>query len=66
MRVRGNADALANKLQGDKFPTIQFQGRENLNFVAVGPFPDEPSAQAARDQLRAKGFDGVIRKLPSR
>jgi cell division septation protein DedD len=66
MRVRGNADALANKLQRDKFPTIQFPGQENLNIVAVGPFPDEHSAQAARDELHAKGFDGVIRRLPAR
>ena len=66
MRIRGNADALANKLQGDKFPTIQFPGPENLNVVAVGPFPDEHSAQAARDELHVKGFDGVIRRLPAR
>jgi cell division septation protein DedD len=66
MRVRGNADALEGKLQGYKFPTIEFQGRENLNVVAVGPFQDQHSARAARDELHAKGFDAVIRKLPAR
>jgi cell division septation protein DedD len=66
MRVRGNADALAKKLQADKFPTVQFSGRDGLNVVAVGPFADENSAQAARQSLRDQGFDGILRKLPAR
>jgi cell division septation protein DedD len=64
MRVRGNADALANKLQAQKFPTLQFVGRENLNVVGVGPFTDEASAREARQELHQRGFDGIIRSVP--
>jgi cell division septation protein DedD len=66
MRVRENADALANRLQAAKFPALQFTGRESLHIVAVGPFPDEASARTARQQLHAIGIDGMIRNLPAR
>jgi DedD protein len=58
-----DALALAQALQQKKFPAfVLTPGADKLYRVQVGPYPDNQSAAAARQQLEAKGFKSIIKR----
>jgi DedD protein len=58
-----DALALAQALQQKKFPSfVLTPGADKLYRVQVGPYPDNQSAAAARQQLEAKGFKSIIKR----
>ena len=58
-----DALALAQALQQKKFPAfVLTPGPDKLYRVQVGPYADNQSAAAARQQLEAKGFKSIIKR----
>jgi cell division septation protein DedD len=58
-----DALALAQALQQKKFPAVVLTpGADKLYRVQVGPYPDNPSASNARQQLEANGFKSIIKR----
>jgi len=58
-----DALALAQALQQKKFPAfVLTPGADKLYRVQVGPYADNQSAAAARQQLEAKGFKSIIKR----
>jgi len=58
-----DALALAQALQQKKFPAfVLTPGADKLYRVQVGPYSDNQSAAAARQQLEAKGFKSIIKR----
>jgi DedD protein len=58
-----DALALAQALQQKKFPAFVIPpGSDKLFRVQVGPYPDNPSASSARQQLEANGFKSIIKR----
>jgi cell division septation protein DedD len=58
-----DALALAQALQQKKFPAYVIPpGADKLYRVQVGPYPDNQTATAARQQLEANGFKSIIKR----
>ena len=58
-----DALALAQALQQKKFPAYVIPpGADKLYRVQVGPYPDNPTASSARQDLEAKGFKSIIKR----
>jgi cell division septation protein DedD len=58
-----DALALAQALQQKKFPAYVIPpGADKLYRVQVGPYPDNQTASAARQQLEANGFKSIIKR----
>jgi cell division septation protein DedD len=62
MQHEGNADALAKILQKRNFPAFVFQRGANAFYrVAVGVYGDPSSAVRVKDQLKAQGFQAILK-----
>jgi len=58
-----DALALAQVLQQKKFPAFVIPpGADKFYRVQVGPYTDNPSATAARNQLEAQGFKSIVKR----
>jgi len=58
-----DALALAQALQQKKFPAIVIPpGADKYYRVQVGPYPDNPAATKARQELEDKGFKSIIKR----
>ena len=58
-----DALALAQALQQKKFPAFVIPpGSDKLYRVQVGPYPDNPSASNARQELESNGFKSIIKR----
>ncbi|HEY6905052.1 MAG TPA: SPOR domain-containing protein [Candidatus Acidoferrales bacterium] len=63
MKHEGNADALAKTLQKRNFPAFVFKRGANPFYrVAVGAFSDLDSAVRVKEQLKAQGFEAILKR----
>jgi cell division septation protein DedD len=63
--VKQQRDALemADELQKKKFPAFVINSQaDGFYHVQVGPYPDKPSADAARHALEEAGFKAIIKR----
>ena len=62
MKHEDNADALAKTLQKRNFPAFVFKRGTNPFYrVAVGAYGDPDSAVRVKDQLKAQGFQAILK-----
>jgi len=62
MKHEDNADALAKTLQKKNFPAFVFQrGTDPFYRVAVGVYSDPDSAAQAKQELKAQGFQSILK-----
>lgn len=62
MKHEDNADALAKTLQKRNFPAFVFKRGANPFYrVAVGAYSDPDSAVRVKDQLKAQGFQAILK-----
>ena len=62
MKHEDNADALAKTLQERDFPAFVFKrGSNSFYRVAVGAYSDPDSAVRVREQLKAQGFEAILK-----
>lgn len=62
MTHQGNADALAENLQKNKFPAFVFhRGSDPFYRVAVGPFSDKQSPVKTKGELEKRGLKPFLR-----
>lgn len=62
MSLEHNADALTETLQKQEIPAFVFKrATDRLYKVAVGSFPDAPSAAAIKRKLEAQGFTPILK-----
>ena len=62
MKHEDNADALAKNLQEKNFPAFVFKrGASPFYCVAVGAYSDPDSAVKVKDQLKAQGFQAILK-----
>lgn len=62
MKHEDNADALAKTLQKRNFPAFVFKRGANPFYrVAVGAYSDPDSAVRVKDQLKAQGFEAILK-----
>jgi len=62
MKHEDNADALAKSLQKRNFPAFVFKRGANPFYrVAVGAYSDSDSAVRVKDQLKAQGFQAILK-----
>jgi DedD protein len=58
-----DALAIADELQQKQFPSfVVTPSADNLYRVQVGPYPDEHSAESAKDSLEHAGFKSIIKR----
>ena len=63
MKHEDNADALAKILQKKNFPAFVFKRGANPFYrVAVGAYSDPDSAARIKDQLKAQGFQAILKR----
>jgi cell division septation protein DedD len=63
MKHEDNADALAKALQERNFPAFVFKRGANPFYrVAVGAYSDPDSAVRVKDQLKAQGFQAILKR----
>ena len=63
MARRADAVRLAQALQQKEFPAFVLpRGADRYYRVQVGPYPDAPSADLARDKLESQGFKAITRR----
>ena len=63
MKHEDNADALAKALQKRNFPAFVFKRGTNPFYrVAVGAYSDPDSAVRVKDQLKAEGFQAILKQ----
>ncbi len=62
MKHEDNADALAKTLQKRNFPAFVFKRGANPFYrVAVGAYSDPDSAHRIKDELKAQGFESILK-----
>jgi hypothetical protein len=62
MKREDNADALAKTLQARNFPAFVFKRGSNPFYrVAVGAYGDPDSAATVKEQLKAQGFQAILK-----
>jgi cell division septation protein DedD len=62
MKREDNADALARTLQARNFPAFVFKRGSNPFYrVAVGAYGDPDSAATVKEQLKAQGFQAILK-----
>ena len=62
MKHEDNADALAKTLQEKNFPAFVFKRGANPFYrVAVGAYSDPDSAHRVKDELKAQGFESILK-----
>jgi cell division protein FtsN len=62
MKHEDNADALAKTLQKRNFPAFVFKRGANPFYrVAIGAYSDPDSAVRVREQLKAQGFQAILK-----
>lgn len=63
VKSEGDALALAQALQQKKFPAVVMTPTADKYYrVQVGPYSDNKSATAARNDLEAKGFKSIVKR----
>ena len=63
LRSENDALALADAAQQKRFPSfVVSPSGDNLFRVQVGPYPDEKSAEAAKEALAKAGFNPIIKR----
>lgn len=63
LKRESDALAMADAAQQKKFPSfVVSPAGDNLYRVQVGPYPDEKSAEAAKQALAKAGFNAIIKR----
>ena len=63
VQSQGDALALAQALQGKKFPAIVVPPKTDKYYrVQVGPYPNTQAAASARHDLEADGFKSIVKR----
>jgi len=63
VQSQGDALALAQALQGKKFPAIVVPPKTDKYYrVQVGPYPNAQAAASARQNLEANGFKSIVKR----
>lgn len=63
VRREGDALALADAVQQKGFPSfVVMPGSDNLYRVQVGPYPDAPAAEKAKQSLGREGFKAIVKR----
>jgi DedD protein len=63
LKRESDALALADAVQQKRFPSfVVSPAGDNLYRVQVGPYPDEKSAEAAKQALAKAGFNAIIKR----
>lgn len=63
LKRESDALALADAVQQKRFPSfVVSPAGDNLYRVQVGPYPDEKTAEAARQALAKAGFNAIIKR----
>jgi SPOR domain/PilZ domain len=63
MKHEDNANALAETLQKENFPAFVFKrGADPFYRVAVGTYSDPDSALRVKDELKAQGFQSILKR----